>query len=612
MEHGGGSLESLILVVTISFLLPILLYQLRLRVVPVVVAEIFAGLLIGKSGFNLVTNDPWVDLLSLLGFIYLMFLSGLEIDFGTFTKSQRKQRHVSSKEINPLYAAIFIFTGIFALSGILSWGLVAMGLIDRIFLTTLIIGTISLGVVVPVLKERKMLGTRLGQTLLLVTVLADFFTMIMLAFYVNFLSRNMSKLLLLLLFFVLILLIYLLVKRFASGKVFQVLGESSIQFGTRAIFTLILAIVFLSETLGVENILGAFLAGVIVSLLRPKKEFVHQLESFGYGFLIPIFFVMVGVRLELKSVFSDMKALIVIPLLLIVMFLAKIIPMLLLKRWFNWREVFSAGILLSSKLSLVIAAATLALDLHIIKESFHGALILVAILSCLLFPVLFNQVAPKFSERKQKISIIGLNHITMPVAQNLMNEDIYEIRVFTSRGAERFPSQQESSLITFLTDLNEAALRENRAFDADIIAIATTDDSFNARLTRTVATESEGRILARIEAPELYSQMAAEGFEVFSTLYAARTVLRALIDSPGALKLLSEDEGTIFEVSVRHLPFRTTYLRQLPRLDNILVLRIYRGQSYLIPHGNTEIRLGDLLLVSGNAEQVEEFRSLVT
>ena len=68
MEHGSGSLGSLILVVTISFVIPILLYHLRLRVIPVVVAEILAGIVIGKSGFNLVGNDPWVELLSFTWF----------------------------------------------------------------------------------------------------------------------------------------------------------------------------------------------------------------------------------------------------------------------------------------------------------------------------------------------------------------------------------------------------------------------------------------------------------------------------------------------------------------------------------------------------------------
>ncbi|UJF32355.1 cation:proton antiporter family protein [Paenibacillus hexagrammi] len=611
MEHGNGSLGSLILVVTISFLVPILLYQLRLRVIPVVVAEILAGLILGKSGFNLVGSDPWLELLSLLGFIYLMFLSGVEIDFTSFTK----QKTSAKKQYQPVVVACVIFVSIFLLSGVLSWGLVWAGFVNRVFLTTLIIGTISLGVVVPVLKERKMVQNDLGQTLLLITVLADFFTMILLAFYVSFLSNNMMRMLLLFLFFFLVTLIYLSVRKFASGKVFQVLSQSTIQFGTRAIFALILAIVFLSESLGVENILGAFLAGVIVSLLRPKKEFVHQLESFGYGFLIPIFFVMIGANLELKPLLTDMKLLLSIPLLLLMMFAAKVIPMMILKKWFSWREVISSGVLLSSKLSLVIAAATLALDLHIISESFHGALILVAILSCLIFPVIYNKMSPKPAERKTTISIVGMNHVSMPVAQELAKEDVYEIHIFTASSSTSATTEisnlHEQNIVRQVSQWNEQTLEQEGALEADMIVLATMDDAFNIRLARRVRAESDKRVLIRVEAPESQQELAAEGFEVFSTLYAARTVLRALIDSPGALKLLSDQDGSISEVTIRHLPMLTTLLRQLPGLENILILRIYRGESYLIPHGNTEIRLGDRLLVSGTPEQVDEFRAKV-
>jgi len=610
MEHGNGSLTSLMLVVSLSFLVPILLYQLRLRLVPVVVAEIVTGVILGKSGFNLVSNDPWLELLSLLGFIYLMFLSGLEIDFSSFTPTRSRDGAKSSD--STIAVAIVIFIGIFAISGLLAWALMRTGLVSRVFLTTLIIGTVSLGVVVPVLKERKMLGTRLGQTLLLVTVLADFFTMILLAFYVSYLSRNLSKMLLLLLFFLLVVIIYRFVKRLASGKVFQVLSESTIQFGTRAIFALMLAIVFLSERLGAENILGAFLAGVIVSLLRPKKAFVHQLESFGYGFLIPIFFVMVGAGLELKTIFTDAKMILMIPLLLIVMFIAKIVPMVILRRWYSWRDVLSSGVLLSSKLSLVIAAATLALDLHIINESLHGALILVALLSCLIFPVLYSKLSPKPTPRKPVVAVIGMNHISTPVVQDLLREDMYDLRIFTASDAAFGLLGEEAALRTVKLDaLDAEQLQRQGAFSADIVVLATGDDERNLALASFLSPGAGKRVLVRLEAPQGQKQLADRGFEVFSTLYASRTVLRALIDSPGALKLLAEQDEMIYEIEIGRLPFRSTLLRQLA-LHNILILRVSRGQSHLIPHGNTELRLGDRLLVSGDVQHVEAFRQSVT
>ena len=77
--------------------------------------------------------------------------------------------------------------------------------------------------------------------------------------------------------------------------------DGTTQIGIRAVFALIILLVALAEGVGAENILGAFLAGVVVSLLNPDEEMVEKLDSFGYGFFIPIFFIMVGVDLNIPS-----------------------------------------------------------------------------------------------------------------------------------------------------------------------------------------------------------------------------------------------------------------------------------------------------------------------
>ncbi len=83
-------LTSLMIVVGVAFLVPILLHKMKLKIIPVVVAEIIAGIIIGKSGFNIVGEDHFLELFSTLGLIYLMFLSGLEIDFSQFKKKKNK------------------------------------------------------------------------------------------------------------------------------------------------------------------------------------------------------------------------------------------------------------------------------------------------------------------------------------------------------------------------------------------------------------------------------------------------------------------------------------------------------------------------------------------
>ena len=603
-EH--TSLTSLMIVVAIAFVIPILLHQLRLKALPVVVAEILAGLIIGRSGFNIIEDNAWLELLSLFGFIYLMFLSGMEIDFSSF----KRKAKLGNKAPNPLIVSLIIFVAILILSYGLSVGFVYMGFISDPYLMTIIIATISLGVVMPVLKERQMISTPYGQTLLLITVISDFVTMILLAVYISALGDSMNSMLLLLVFFVAVIAVYFFIKRFQNWKILEALVKGTAQLGTRGVFALILLFVVMSENMGVENILGAFLAGVIVSLLAPNKAFQHSLETFGYGFLIPIFFVMTGVKLNIWELFSNFQILLFIPFLLLAIFLSKFIPVLLLRGWYGWRETFSAGILLSSTLSLVIATATVALELELISESMHGALILVAILSCLISPILFNRFMPPKESKPVKIAMIGANHMTLPVSQDLLKEG-YNVEIFSSTPSSLESKEEQYSRfpLTVVPKLDVASLTDKKAFYADVLVCGTLDDQINLQVARHAQKLGIERIIVRLEDPVRMDKVVEEeGFSVFSTLYAARTLLRGLIQFPGAVRLITSNDDSLQEVIVRNPAYHNVRLREMPNLGPTLVLRIYRGESFIIPHGSTEILLGDRLLVSGDAEHIEQMK----
>ncbi|CAM3664528.1 hypothetical protein MEZE111188_01725 [Mesobacillus zeae] len=187
-----------------------------------------------------------------------------------------------------------IFAGIFTISAGLSYLFVLAGFIDNLLLMNLIISTISLGVVVPTLKEAHIMKINIGQIILLVAVIADLATMLLLAVFVSIYGDGGSSMWLLLLLFEAGVVLYFVGKRFKNRQVVEALSIGTTQISTRAVFALLIVLVAISETVGAENILGAFLAGVLVSLLAPNQEMVQKLDSFGYGFLIPIFFVMVG------------------------------------------------------------------------------------------------------------------------------------------------------------------------------------------------------------------------------------------------------------------------------------------------------------------------------
>ncbi|MGO4889372.1 monovalent cation:proton antiporter family protein [Anaerobacillus sp. MEB173] len=610
-EH--ASVTSLVIVVMIAFLIPVLLHKLRLQVIPVVVAEIIAGIIIGKSGFNIVHPDIWLETLSLLGFIFLMFLSGLEIDFSAFAKKQKKQLLPNGKaEPNAFLVATLIFVFIFGLSYLLSILFVLGGFIDNALLMTLIIATISLGVVVPTLKEGNLMKTAIGQTILLVAVIADLVTMILLAVFVSMYAEGGGNMWLLLLLFAAGILLYFFGKHFRHQSFLETMSKGTIQIDTRAIFTLIILLVALSETVGAENILGAFLAGVLVSLLSPNPEMVHKLDSFGYGFLIPIFFVMIGVELDIISLFADPKVMLLIPLLFIALLISKIIPVLVLKRWYDWRTVLGAGFLLTSTLSLVIAAASIGERIGVIDTQLMSALILVAVITCIITPIVFKKLFPKpvESEAKQKLVILGASNLTMPLFLDL-DRTRFDIRMIHTKQQKPEELSSESSFVIEEVDTyDEATLSEKGVFQANILVVATGDQDINYHLAMLAKQQGVERVIARIETPELDEELSKIGIEVFSVFFSTRSVLRAMVESPNVVGLLTKQEHGLYQVNMNNPLFTGVLLREFPYLGDTVFVRIFRKGESLVPHGDTVLEVGDRIIVTGSQEHVDKLRDL--
>ncbi|WP_019533325.1 monovalent cation:proton antiporter family protein [Paenibacillus ginsengihumi] len=619
-----NDLTSLLLVVALAFLVPIALQYFNLRVIPVVVAEIFVGLIIGKSGFNLIVPEGWVSQLSTLGLIFLMFLSGLELDVSLFKpkktsraildnlpKDHFKDELSKRKPPNPLLLSSIVFLLIAAVSYGCAVFLQQLNYITEPYLFTIMIASISLGVVVPVLKEKKLLEHAYGQTLLLITILSDLITMILLGVYISMQAGSTESLWLLGLFFVLVFVIYRFAARFMRSRfISRISGGGTAQLGTRAIFALILMLVVLSETLGVESILGAFLAGVIVSLLRPSREMVHQLESFGYGFLVPIFFIMVGVDLDIPALVTDWKIVLLIPLLIGLIFVARYVPTLLLGFWFRFKYASSGGLLMASTLSLVIAAASVAYELGIISAELQGAVILVCVINCLLFPVLFNKQVPRAQGARVRASLIGANHVTLPVSQDLL-KDGFDIAIYSadaSVGDEQSKQDYGRFPLTVVSDLEADTLLKAGAFNTDVIVFGSMDELQNAKLARKAKSLGIDKIIVRAESPELIQSLQAEAFNVFSTLFASRMLLKGLIQYPSAVMLMTQDDS-LQEITVQNPKYNNVQLKELPFLGDALILRIYRGESFIVPHGATQLLAQDRLLVSGSAESIQALKA---
>lgn len=603
---------SLVIVVVAAFLTPIIVNRLNINFLPVVVAEILMGIVIGHSFLNIVERDSVLNILSTLGFIFLMFLSGLEIDFKAFKKDSRSRQGKNKQEKNlpsHLNLALTVFGFIMLISIILAYAFKWLGLVDDVLLMAIIISTISLGVVVPTLKEMNIMRTTIGQFILLVAVLADLVTMLLLTVYGAINGHGGSTIWLTGILIVFTIIFYILGGVFKRMSFLQKLMDGTTQIGIRAVFALIILLVALAEGVGAEYILGAFLAGVVVSLLNPDEEMVEKLDSFEYGFFIPIFFIMVGVDLNIPSLIKEPSLLLIIPVLIIAFVVSKLIPVLFIKRWFDTKTTIASAFLLTSTLSLVIAAAKIAEQLKTISAETSGILILSAVITCVFVPIVFKKLFPIPNEvnRRIEVSLIGKNQLTIPIAQNLTSQ-LYNISLYYRKDLSDSRKLSDEITMVEIADYEENLLARLGLFEKDIVVCATNDDEINRNVALMAKKYGVDRVICRLESSNEDAKIKAQGIEVFSNYLSNKILLKGLIETPNMLNLLSNVETSLYEIQMLNHHYENIQLRNFPFGGDIIFVRIVRNNESLVPHGDTQLRYKDRLIVTGSKEYVDELK----
>ncbi|HDA3620199.1 TPA: monovalent cation:proton antiporter family protein [Staphylococcus aureus] len=603
---------SLVIVVLAAFLTPIIVNRLNINFLPVVVAEILMGIVIGNSFLNIVERDSILNILSTLGFIFLMFLSGLEIDFKAFKKDKRARQGQNNDESSipgHLNLALTVFAFIMIISILLAYVFKWLGLVDDVLLMVIIISTISLGVVVPTLKEMNIMRTTIGQFILLVAVLADLVTMILLTVYGAINGQGGSTIWLIGILVVFTAISYILGVQFKRMSFLQKLMDGTTQIGIRAVFALIILLVALAEGVGAENILGAFLAGVVVSLLNPDEEMVEKLDSFGYGFFIPIFFIMVGVDLNIPSLIKEPKLLIIIPILIVAFIVSKLIPVMFIRRWFDMKTTIASAFLLTSTLSLVIAAAKISERLNAISAETSGILILSAVITCVFVPIIFKKLFPVPDEfnRKIEVSLIGKNQLTIPIAQNLTSQ-LYDVTLYYRKDLSDRRQLSDDITMIEIADYEQDVLERLGLFDRDIVVCATNDDDINRKVAKLAKAHQVERVICRLESTTDDTELVDSGIEIFSSYLSNKILLKGLIETPNMLHLLSNVETSLYEIQMLNYKYENIQLRNFPFGGDIIFVRIIRNNESIVPHGDTQLRYGDRLIVTGAKEYVDELK----
>ena len=377
--------SGLLVVVAVAFTAPFLLGLVPALRLPAVVLEIVAGIAIGPSGLGWVEIDEPIDVLSLVGLAFLLFLAGLEIEF-----DQLRGRLVGIAGLG--------FVASFGLAVLVGLALDGLGQVETPLLVAIILVATSLGIVVPVLKDAGEASSRVGQLVIAAASIADFGAVILLSLFFSREATTTTTKVVLLAGFVVVAAAFALAivgaerSNVLSNDLLR-LQDTTAQIRVRGAFLLLVGFVALAESLGLEVILGAFLAGAVVSLVDRDRLLTHpafrtKLEAVGYGVFIPVFFVASGIRFDLDALFASSSTVARVPLFLCALLVVRGVPALVYRSTLGARHTLVAGLLQATSLPFIVAASMIGIELGLLDAATGAALIAAGLLSVLLFPLL--------------------------------------------------------------------------------------------------------------------------------------------------------------------------------------------------------------------------------
>src|SRR5919202_1230368 len=265
-----------------------------------------------------------------------------------------------------------------------------LGLFPRLQLPSVVLE------IVPVLKDAGEIGSTFGQLIISAASIADFGAIILLSIFFSGEGGTGSTLLLLGALFALAVVIFGVVRGAEHSMRLREdlvrLQDTTAQIRVRAAVVLFVGFAALADALGLEVILGTFIAGASVSLVARDQVMTHpdfrrKLEAVGFGFFIPAFFVTSGVRFDLDALTSSASSLIMVPIFLAALLVVRGIPALLYRRALGTRRAAIAGILQATSLPFIVAATAIGMDLQLIDAAASAALIGAGLLSVLIFPL---------------------------------------------------------------------------------------------------------------------------------------------------------------------------------------------------------------------------------
>ena len=377
------SFTGLVIVMAVGFAAPLILGWFPNLRLPAVVLEILLGIVIGPSALNWVRVDPAIQVLSTVGLAFLLFMAGLEVEL-----DRLRGRLLRLPALGLGVSMVLAVATGFVLK--------ATGQVRSPLLVAIILLATSVGLVVPVLKDAGRATSDFGQLVIAGATVADFAAVILLTLFFSGESSGIGAKLLLLSFFAVLLAVVGL-SIAGVGRSMRLsdelvrLQDTTAQIRVRGAVLILLAFVALAARFGLETILGAFLAGVMLGAVdrdaMTHPHFRTKLEGISFGFLVPIFFVTSGLQFDVRALFKNASSILLMPIFLVALLLIRGVPALLYRRLLTERETSAAALLQATSLPFIVVGAMLGRSLGLISAASSAAVIAAGLLSVLIFPL---------------------------------------------------------------------------------------------------------------------------------------------------------------------------------------------------------------------------------
>lgn len=378
----GISFALLAAVMAIALIAPLVVNLRPSLRVPSAVAEIVLGIVVGPSGFGWIHVDRPVAILSTLGLALLLFLAGLEID-------ARRLRH----GLGRMGVAYLLSVG---LAILVALAISQVEHIDSLLFVAFALASSTVGLVVPILRDAGETETRFGQLALAGTSIGEFGAIVLLSlFFSGHGGSTGSRLVLLGAFggFVVAASIGLaeLSHSTRAAATLARLERTSAQLGIRLAMAVLVGFAALATALGLETILGVFIAGLVLRMVDREEHLIHsefrmKIEAIGYGFLVPIFFVASGMELNFRALFTEPGHLLLVPAFMLALLIVRGLPAVVYRSELGARRAAALGLLRATSLTVLVIAASLGHQLHLFDDPTAAAMVIAGVLSVVVFP----------------------------------------------------------------------------------------------------------------------------------------------------------------------------------------------------------------------------------